>query len=45
MNIIIIEHYDLWSNFVIQACNGSNQKSQFLEDENLTKTSYFVMME
>ncbi len=26
-NIINIEHYDLWSNFVIQLCNGSNQKS------------------
>ncbi len=27
-NIINIEHYDLRSNFVIQSCNGSNQKSQ-----------------
>ncbi len=26
-NTINIEHYDLQSNFVIQSCNGSNQKS------------------
>ncbi len=26
-NTTNIEHYDLWSNFVIQSCNGSNQKS------------------
>ncbi len=26
-NTINIEHYDLWSDFVIQSCNGSNQKS------------------
>jgi hypothetical protein len=30
---------------VIQSCNGSNQKSQFLEDENFTKSSYSMMME
>jgi hypothetical protein len=30
---------------VIQSCNGSNKKSQTLEDENLTKPSYSVMME
>jgi hypothetical protein len=44
-NIIIIEHYDLWSHFVIQSCNGSNQKSKFLKDENFTKSSYSMMME
>jgi hypothetical protein len=27
INIINIEHYDLRSDFVIQSCNGSNQKS------------------
>ncbi len=32
-NTINIEHYDLWFDFVIQSCNGLNQKSQFLEDE------------
>jgi hypothetical protein len=42
---INIEHYDLQSNFVIQSCNGSNQKSQFLEDENFKKSSYSIMME
>jgi hypothetical protein len=42
---ISIEHYDLQSNLVIQSCSGSNQKSQFLEDENFTKSSYFMMME
>ncbi len=26
-NTINIEHYDLWSDFVVQSCNGSNQKS------------------
>ncbi len=26
-NAINIEQYDLWSNFVIQSRNGSNQKS------------------
>ncbi len=26
-NIINIEHYDLWSDFVIQSHNESNQKS------------------
>jgi hypothetical protein len=36
-NTINIEHYDLKSNFVIQSCNGSNQKSKFCEDENFTK--------
>jgi hypothetical protein len=44
-NKINIEHYDLWSNFVIQSRNGSNKKSQFLEDENFTKSSYSTMME
>jgi hypothetical protein len=44
-NTINIEHYDLQSDFVIQSCNGSNQKSQFLEDENFTKSSYSMMME
>ncbi len=44
-NTINIEHYDLWSNFVIQSRNGSNQKSQFLKDENFTKSSYSMMME
>ncbi len=28
-NTINIEHYDLWFDFIIQSCNGSNQKSQF----------------
>jgi hypothetical protein len=45
MNTINIENYDLSSNFVIQAWNGSYQKSQFLEDENFTKSSYSMMME
>jgi hypothetical protein len=45
IKIINIEHYDLRSNFVIQSCNGSNQKSQFLEDGNFTKSSYSMMME
>jgi hypothetical protein len=44
-NTINIEHYDSRSNFVIQSCNGSNQKSQFLEDENFTKSSYSMTME
>jgi hypothetical protein len=44
-NTINIEHYDLQSNFVIQSCKGSNQKSQFLEDERFTKSSYSMMME
>ncbi len=44
-NTINIKHYDLWSNFVIQSRNGSNQKSQFLEDENFTKSWYSMMME
>jgi hypothetical protein len=30
---------------VIQSCNGSNQKSQTLEDDNFTKSSYSMMME
>jgi hypothetical protein len=45
INIINIEHYDLQSNFVIQSCNGSKQKTQFLKDENFTKSSYSMMME
>ncbi len=44
-NTINIEHYDLWYDFVNQSHNGSNQKSQFLEDENFTKSSYSMMME
>ncbi len=44
-NTIDIEHYDLRSNFVIQSCNGSNQKSQTLEDENFTKSSYYMIIE
>jgi len=44
-NIINIEHYDLRSNFVIQSHNGSNQKSQFLKDENFIKSSYSMMIE
>jgi hypothetical protein len=35
-NTINIEHYDLRFDFVIQSCNESNRKSQFLEDENFT---------
>jgi hypothetical protein len=38
-NKINIEHYDLWSNFVIQPHNVSYQKSQILKDENFTKFS------
>jgi hypothetical protein len=45
INTINVEHYDLQSNFVIQSCNGSNQKSQFLKDENFIKSSYSMMME
>jgi hypothetical protein len=30
---------------VIQSCNGSNKKSQFIENENFTKSSYSMMME
>ncbi len=30
---------------MIQSCNGSNQKSQTLEDDNFTKSSYSMMME
>ncbi len=44
-NIINIEDYDLRSNFIIQSHNGSNQKSQFLENEKFTKLSYSMMME
>jgi hypothetical protein len=44
-NTINIKHYDLWSNFVIQSRSGSNQKSQFLKDENFTKSSYSIMTE
>ncbi len=42
---INIEHYDLQFEFVIQSHSGSNQKSQFLKDENFTKSSYSMMME
>jgi hypothetical protein len=45
INTINIEHYDLQSDFVIQSCNGSNQKSQFLKDEKFTKSSYSMTME
>jgi hypothetical protein len=37
INTINFEHYDLWFDFVIQSCNGLDQKSQFLENENFTK--------
>jgi hypothetical protein len=30
---------------MIELCNGSNKKSQKLEDEYFTKSSYFMMME
>ncbi len=30
---------------MIQSCNGSNKKSQFIENENFTKSSYSMMME
>jgi hypothetical protein len=43
-NIINIEHYDLQFDFAIQSRSESNQKSQFLEDENFTKSSYSIMM-
>jgi len=36
---------NLQFDFVIQSCNESNQKSQFLKDENFTKSSYSMMME
>jgi hypothetical protein len=39
-NIINIEHYDLWSNFVIQSHNVLNKKSKILKDGNFTKSSY-----
>ncbi len=44
-NTINIEHYDLGSNFFVQSHNISNQKSQTIEDENFTKSSYCMMME
>jgi hypothetical protein len=44
-NIINIEHYDLQFDFIIQSCNWSNQKSQFLKHENFIKSSYSMMME
>jgi hypothetical protein len=44
-NTINIEHYDLQSECVIQSWNGLKQKSQFLKDENFTKSSYSMMME
>jgi hypothetical protein len=40
-NIINIEHYD----FIIQSLNESNQKSQFLKDENFITSSHSMMME
>jgi hypothetical protein len=43
INIINIEHHNI--EFVIQSCNESNQKSQFLKDGNFTKSSYSMMME
>jgi hypothetical protein len=45
INKINIKHYDLQFDFVIQSCNRSNQKSQFLKDKNFTKLSYSMMME
>jgi hypothetical protein len=44
-NRINIEHYNLQFDFVIQSCNGSNQKSQILKDVNFTKSLYSMMME
>ncbi len=44
INIINIEHYDLWFDFVIQSPNVSTQKSQTLLHENFKKSSYFMMM-
>jgi hypothetical protein len=44
-NTINIEHHNLQFDFVIQSCNGSNQKLQILKDENFTKSSYSMMME
>jgi hypothetical protein len=44
-NTLNIEHYDLRCKVVNQSCNGSNQKSKFLENENFTKSSYSMMME
>ncbi len=43
-HIIDIEQYDLQIDFVIQSCNGSNQKSQTLEDDNFTKSWYSMIM-
>jgi hypothetical protein len=44
-NKINIEHHDLQFDFVIRSCSGSNQKSQFLNDENFSKSSYSMIME
>ncbi len=44
-NIINIEQHDLWFDFVIQSWNGSNRKSQIIEDENFIKLSYSMMVE
>ncbi len=44
-NTINIEHYDLRYDFIIQSCNGSNQKSRYLKDENFIKSPYSMMME
>jgi hypothetical protein len=30
---------------VIQSCNGSNEKSQILEDDNFTKSPFSMMKE
>jgi hypothetical protein len=40
-NTINIEHYDLRFDFVIQSCNESNQKSQFLKDGKFHKIIIF----
>jgi hypothetical protein len=45
INAILIEHYDLWFDFLIQSHNGSGLKLKFLEDKNFTKSSYSMMME
>jgi hypothetical protein len=44
-NTINIEHYDLWSDFVIQSRNVSNQKSQTIKNDNFIKSSYSMRME
>jgi hypothetical protein len=44
-HIIDIEQYDLQFDFVIESCNGSNKKSQTLEDDNFTKSPYSIMIE